>query len=175
MPGQTYDLISHVNITNSTTNSVSFSSISGLYKDLRLVLNVRRLDSNNGLNLRLNNDSVSSYNIVWGFALQGSKGNTVNSSVSAGSGWFGLSPDAFQSSSTVFGTFTVDIIDYTSTTRHKSALWRADYMTESLASTGMAVGRIASTAAVTSIQVILENSVSYFAPNSTFSLYGIAG
>jgi hypothetical protein len=151
------------NITlGSAANSVTFSSISGVYKDLRLVFS-GGIGSTNPV-FTINNDSSSTY--LW-TTLEGDGSTTA-------SAWNGNTYGAFANNyllgfNTSGVTVTMDILDYTATDKHKTILSRGN---NSARSVNAVVNRWPSTAAVTTIR--LSANATNFTAGSTFALYGVS-
>lgn len=149
------------NITlSSSASTVTFSSISGSYRDLYLVMNITATGSMGETFIQLNTDTGSNYSNVY---MQGT-GSAANSGTTWATGLFlsytlGTNP--------MVNLFT--LFDYSATDKHKTSLNRhnkADSTVEAMA------GRWANTSAVTSLK-ILSSSAS-FAAGSTFSLFGVS-
>lgn len=145
----------------SASATVTFSSISGAYRDLRIILHCSHsADNEVDLNYRFNGDSGSNYTRV---------AMTGNGS-SAGS--FATGPDTelqLLQGSTTLSVATTDIMDYSATDKHKTVLARGNLTSGRVSAFA---GRWASTAAITSIS-ITPRSGGTFTTGSTFSLYGI--
>jgi hypothetical protein len=152
------------NITlGSTATSVTFSSISGAYRDLLLVIG-GTIGLPGTAKMRFNNDSGGNYNYVTMFGT----GSTTGSGNYASSTEHQLQFNGVWWSTV--GSLKIQVFDYSATNKHKSTLVRNDsaaYATEALA------GRWASTAAITSLQVSTF-SADTFAAGSTFALYGVS-
>lgn len=158
-------LVALANITlGSAASTVTFSSIPGTYRDLRLVSNVVSLSGSPtalGAYARFNGDSGSNYTTVYAY---GNGSSTGSGSEATSTLFWG----AFPASG---GIDHWDILDYSATDKHKSALGRAD---GNGASTWMYSGRWANTAAITSITLTSPDSgTKTFGAGSTFALYGV--
>lgn len=147
----------------SSSGTVTFSSIPGTYRDLRIVSMVTSLSGTPtayGSSIRLNNDTGSNYSTIYAYGNGSSTGSGAESGTSASLGQFPASG----------GIDHLDIMDY-STDKHKTMLGRAD---GNGASTWMYSTRWASTAAVTSITITAPDlGADTFQAGSTFSLYGV--
>lgn len=147
----------------SASSSVTFSSISGAYKDLVLVIG-GTIGLPGTAKMRFNSDSGGNYNYVtmYGTGSSSGSGNYASSTehqLQFNGVWW----------STV-GSLKIQVFDYSATDKHKATLVRNDsaaYATEAIA------GRWASTAAITSLQVSTF-SADTFAVGSTFALYGVS-
>ena len=145
----------------STAASVTFSSISGSYRDLRLVI-VGAVASANA-NYRFNNDSSSTY--LW-TTLEGN-GSAVSSA------WNGDTFGSFANNYIIWFSstqtlVTMDILDYSATDKHKTVMTRANRPDNAL---NAVIVRWPSTAAITTITL---NSNASWATGSTFALYGVS-
>lgn len=159
-------LIPLANITlSSPTTNVTFSSITGLYRDLLLVCNTTSaVYTGDYIAMKLNGDTGSNYTVVTMGNVSG--GNSLNSSHYANSstGWLAIQGG-------VNATTHINIMDYAQTDKQKAWISRAgaaDYGIE------MVAGRWASTAAITSINVYGVNGWNWTA-GSSFALYGVKG
>lgn len=158
MPTPTYDLIAS-NVLSSSASSVTFSSISGSYRDLVLVVNATA--PGNNLNLRFNSDTGTNYSYVWA----NGNGSTTVSNSAASQNQMILTSATYLTS--VRNTNISQIMDYSATDKHKTVLTRGngEYGTE------MRAGRWASTSAITSVTAICDGGS--FDANSSFYLYGL--
>lgn len=152
-------LVPLANITlSSTASSVTFSSISGSYRDLMLVINGGA--GGGGPYLQFNSDTGTNYNYVF---LRGN-GSTATSvqngnDTYAQLNWLGISAN---------GVLITHLLDYSTTNKHK--LWLARTGTATT-STELASGRWASTSAISTI--VAYPGVTWSA-GTTFALYGVS-
>lgn len=162
MPTATYDLLAS-NVLSSDTATITFSSISGSYRDLILVCQVLATGTNKNFSLmRFNSDTGSNYNGLFasgGQFLTGSGDYTSSTRIFLGQG---------ESESTIPGLIISQIMDYTATNKWKPVINRYNQNNH----TEMSHWRYSSTSAITSL-TILELSGFNFAAGSTFHLYGI--
>ena len=157
--GNTYVPLA-TNTLSSAQASVTFSSISGAYTDLVLVIS-GNAGSGTSADMRFNSDSATNYSsthLHGDGSSAGSYRETNSTSLWAGS---------FYSTSTPT-TAIHHIMNYSNTTTYKTSLSRVNY---TIAFTYATVGLWRSTAAVTS--VTLSTSAT-FNTGSTFQLFGIA-
>lgn len=154
-----YNALASVTLTSPQSN-VTFGNIPAEYKDLRLIVNGVGTSEIN-IQLQFNGDSGGNYSQVnirgFGASQIASSSTTTSSIVSNYS--TGLQP-----SSRAVNIY--DIMDYSSTNKHKSVLVHATHSDE----LDLLAARWASTVAITSIAVL---SGANFAANSTFTLYGV--
>lgn len=155
MPTPTYDLIAS-SVLGSAAATVSFSSISGSYRDLILVVDGTPSTSAS-LYLRFNSDSGSNYNYV---LMEGHPTLGARSAATTGTDLsIGFVTAKFSSQTS--------IQDYSVTDKHKSVLSRTG---ESDRTTATA-GRWANTSAITTILVGVGSGT--FNTGSSFYLYGL--
>ena len=159
----TYDKIAS-QILGSAAPSVTFSSISGIYTDLVLIINSSVTSGNVQNQLQLNGDTGSNYSTPY---LSGS-GSTVTSTRGSNVTQAVLGFDDYNT--TAIGLMTiVHIMNYSNTTTNKTILARGSNANTGVSST---VSLWRNTAAITS--VLLKNSGgNNYATGSTFTLYGI--
>lgn len=164
MPAGVSALVPLATITlGGTTANLSFTSISGSYRDLILIGANIGLASHQYIGVRFNDVSTSVYNRV--FLNSGSGGGIAGTARDLNSSIINIP------STNIVGQSQLrfDIMDYSATDKHKSVLFRFDTAaTETVAATG----RWASTAVINRVDV-LSYGVN-FASGTTFSLYGVS-
>jgi len=161
MPTPTYTPLANVTLGSSAA-TVTFSSISGSYRDLVLVISAKNTGSNNTIFYQLNGDSTSG-NYFRVYAL----GNGSTTSSATGPTWNYFADMPISSASN--GVSINHFLDYSATDKHKTILGRTDVV-ESY--TYMDAKRWASTSAITTIA--LSTAANSFAAGSSFALFGIA-
>lgn len=165
MPTPTHLPIANITL-GANASTVTFSSISGSYRDLRLVIMAGNT-GNGGLVLRVNSDSGSNYFYV---AMRGETGGTFSNS--ANDTRINIGNNVYSQNALTL-LYTVDFMDYSATDKHKLTLSRGN--NGSSPSTANSVeahaNRWANTAAITSIQVLTTSGNIY--AGSSFALYGI--
>lgn len=145
----------------SSASSVTFSNIPSTYRDLIFVYSGTNSDSNAGMVGQFNGDSSASYSTV--------QMNGFSSGPNAASNSGGTGADFFFGS-TERTSGIVQIMDYSATNKHKTALVRTD-VGGGVGATRAAAIRYANTNAITSITV--SRSGATISTGATFSLYGI--
>jgi hypothetical protein len=148
-----------------TTSTVSFTGITGIYKDLYLVCTyTNAIADNDFMSVLVNSDSGSNYNNV----RMGTDGSTASTAANLNFS-VGLLT-AFGGFQLTSGNLTVNFLDYSATDKHKTFL-----VQNGTANKGseFIVNRWANTAAITSITLGSLNGWS-FASGSTFALYGVS-
>jgi hypothetical protein len=161
MPTATYTPLATVTL-GTTATSVTFSNIPATYRDLILVAFVKTASVTDNY-FRLNADSGSNYSSVVMFGTGSSTGS--NADTGSNASFYSYS------NSTDFETATLQIMDYSATDKHKTALNRNGTSSQAL---GARAIRWASTSAVTSLTLYggTMGSVN-LQSGSTFSLYGV--
>jgi len=161
MATNTYVPLANVTL-GSTATSVTFSSISQSYKDLVLIINATSSPGLRGVQVQFNDDTGSNYNYVYAYGGDGGNFSGSSNTTAIPVGVIGSDFDNIG---------TVNLLDYSTTNKHKSALihrattsWGVDIVS----------GRWANTAAVTKIKLFTDGSLA-FSSGSSFALYGIAG
>jgi len=160
--GNTYTPIA-TNTLSSATASVTFSSISGAYTDLVLIINPQSASGTTSVDIQFNGDTGSNYSLtyLYGTGTAAASGRDSNTAIANGG-------SAVATAST-FCINTVQIMNYSNTTTYKSLLTRANNTAGNVL-TSVSMWR--NTAAITSISLKLATAVN-FTSGSTFSLYGI--
>jgi len=168
----TYEPIA-TNTLTSAQSSVTFSSISGSYTDLRIIIQARSTAAGNGresFRIRYNSDTGSNYSAT--FIL--GNGSTASSNRSSSQTYAFAMFQESNSTSTSYGMNTLDIMNYANTTTYKTGLTRTSYNllgnTEDSSAAHVFLWR--STSAITSIEFSTDASGG-FRSGSTFTLYGI--
>jgi hypothetical protein len=170
MPAGVAAITALANLTlGSSATTVTFSSISGSYKDLRLVIQANTASGSAQILVRLNSDSTTGnyfYHYMYGsggavYSAEGSPNPTAGGS---------LYVTQMNSSTSGNSVVTLDLMDYSATDKHKVGLSRGNSTTDA---TDASVTRWASNSAVTTVMVYLYGGAS-FATGSTFALYGVS-
>lgn len=160
MATPTYDLLDSVTLSGSAA-TVTFSGISGDYRDLILVAQGRS-SASDSVRFRVNGDTGNNYSYV---VMLGT-GSSANS-------FSGVENKLVLQTQfgTAFGSrFTVQFLDYSATDKHKPVLATSNNRADQVSA---AANRWASTSAITSIELFFDGSVT-FSSGSTFHLYGVA-
>lgn len=156
--------------------SFTFSSIPQTYKHLQIrgIGRTSRASLGDVIYLRCNGDTGSNYraHVLW------TNGTSLSSYDQGASTYMAFdTPLAGSSANTnVFGSFIIDIFDYTSTNKNKVVRILSGYdnnSTTSLGQISMCSGLWLNTAAITSLT--LPVSFGSLDSNSSFALYGIKG
>lgn len=143
----------------SNTTTVTFSSISSAYRDLRLVIS-GTVNATTNLSAILNGDSSAAYSRVY----MGGNGSTTSSSSFANADPF----IGYWEGGGSNNNMIIDFMDYSATDKHKTALSRAN---NPAAVTWAWCYRWGSTNAISSIA--MSANATTWATGTTFSLFGI--
>jgi hypothetical protein len=151
---------------SSTASTITFSSISGAYRDLVCVVSAKKESSMGGnvVEISFNGDATNNYQNV---EMAGSGSATQSNSLPYSgvlTAWLQVIDE------TTPNTIVCNILDYSTTDKHKSTLTRSSHST--YGTTAMA-SMWQSTSAVTSV-AIKRNGGANFAAGSTFALYGVS-
>jgi len=162
MPTPFYHVLETVTLTSSAS-SVTFSSIDQSYADLVYSFSTKAVESNGVMKMTVNNDT--STNVYDRVAMRGDGSST--GSISGGNTLLYFPFSDYGVSTTTFNSVKLEIMNYTSTSQHKSMLMRFDSAEFTTQATAV---RYASTSAITSIE-LYPHGFSNFAIGSTFTLY----
>ena len=156
MPTPTYTALATRTLTG-TAASVTFSSIPATYRDL-IVVYQGSTSAVASVIARVNGDSGNNYSLV---RMIGNSAGAISSAATVSYFPMLYSGDP----QTAFSV--LQIMDYSATDKHKSALTRTAHTSQSVVEA--LASRWANTAAITSIAI----SGGTFSVGSTFSLYGV--
>ena len=156
--GKTYESIATTTLTSAQT-SISFTSISGSYTDLIIIINGQ--DSNGYLLIRYNNDSGSNYSrtVLYG---DGANPQTFRQT-SQTSHFIAIGGTNFQGQK-------LQINSYSNTTTYKTSLLNEN---RSDSTVGITVGSYRSTSAITRVDFISPTGTATIASGTTITLYGV--
>jgi len=160
----TYEKIA-TNTLGSAAASVTFSSISGAYTDLKIVVVTGQNPLNNAITWQYNSDTGNNYsnNALIGTGTSAISTNANTQPRISGFGDLG--------SSALSSLIKIDINNYSNTTTYKTAIGRFDSIPKGRAAVNVGLWR--STSAITSIAFSFENGTDNFSSGSTFTIYGI--
>lgn len=166
--GNTYEAIASATITSSGSG-FDFQNIPGTYTDLRLIVSSRGTFASQsfGGSARFNGDSGNNYSWTRLFSDGSAQSQRSTDQNTAN---FGELPAA-NATSGIFGTVTIDFLNYSNTTTFKNYISR----TSTIVSTSYVftyIGLWRSTSAITRIQ-FGQSSIADLAVGSTATLYGI--
>lgn len=158
----TYEPISTTTL-GSAAASVTFSSISGAYTDLVLVLNYGITVDYYAPRIRFNSDTASNYSDT----ILSGNGSSATSERHSNATSLTFSYTGVVSNS-LQNTFIMQVNNYSNSTTYKTAIARNSAPANEAAA---GVGLWRSTSAITSITILLGSG--NYMSGSTFSLYGI--
>lgn len=158
----TYLPIANITLASAAA-SVTFSGITQQYRDLVLVWNGKMVSSGDAVRVFLNTDTGSNYSSVW---MQGNGSATQSGTESTGG--FRVGGVNVGLTTTNSDTITFNLMDYSATDKHKTAITRYSGTDTEVAALA---GRWANNAAVTTLRI--SGVVGNMASGSTFALYGI--
>jgi hypothetical protein len=167
MPAGVSAITALANLTlSSAQTTVTFSSISGAYRDLYLVYR-GTADNYYGSapSMRFNGDSSVAYPCI---LMTGDASSAIGSTTNVS--WIVLSDGSYMGVNQP-QTVVAQIMDYSVTDKHKSVLSRANNPNQGVCSVA---GRWPNTAAITSITLSIAFASPNFVAGSTFALYGIS-
>jgi len=168
----TYDCIATTTLS-SAQSSVTFSSISGSFTDLVVVVQAGSTNTNKNLVGRLNGDTGSNYSITF---LRGT-GAAASSSRAPNETLLSFT-EGGDLDNTLSNVTIINFMNYSNTTTYKTVLSRANNAegsgsTASPYGTSLCVNMWRNTSAITSIEIFVKGTSQTFLANSTFTLYGI--
>lgn len=168
MAGATYTPIASTTIGTAVA-SYTFSSISGTYTDLVLIMvgKTAAAGASDTYLLQVNGDTATNYSRTRLLGT-GSAASSAGRTSAPNIDFEGL---AGSTGSTTFFTAIANFQNYSNTTTYKTVLIRGSDATNYVEAT---VGLWRSTAAITSI-TLTPGSAANFSVGSTFALYGILG
>lgn len=161
--GNTYTPIA-TNTLSSAAATVTFSSISGAYTDLVLVI-VPANSAGSTVRVQLNGDTGSNYSNTF---LKGN-GTSATSARSTSQTYLTLGDDAAPTRVLGECVWICNIMNYSNATTNKTVLTRANVASVAVEAV---VGLWRSTAAINQVSVQQGGAVT-FSTGSTFTLYGI--
>lgn len=152
----------------STAGSISLTSISGLYRDLIVVLNLATTSSIGQVTWTINGDTGLNYETM---IIEGYGTSTTPVSRGSANGWGFHAADVNAYLTTNPSTIIIHFMDYAATDKQKSVLSRFSSPTGTNSGVGSAVHRWASTSAITSIAFDFGSTI---AVGSSIALYGVS-
>jgi hypothetical protein len=166
--GNTYDEIATQTLSSAST-TVTFSSIPSTYTDLILVSSVGSSDSAQVYSCRLNGDTGTNYSLTLLVGTGGGAASQRETSISKMNIGKGIGVNTPNASAVIISNFQ----NYSNTTTNKTVLSRVSEALGAYPGVSATVGLWRNTAAITSIELSLNNGIATFNAGSTFSLYGI--
>ena len=156
----------------SAQTEINFTSISGAYTDLVLVMNGAMSRTGAAFLMRVGNgsiDSGSNYSETELYGTGSAAGSARRTSITE----WNIFSNVGSSTTVGENTFIIQLMNYSNTTTNKTALGRAaNASSSSFPGTSAAAFLWRSTSAINTIR-LLRNSTDTFVTGSTFTLYGI--
>jgi hypothetical protein len=173
-PGD-YESIATATVGAGGTAGVTFSSIPSTYTHLQLrgIARSNRAASSDTLFLQYNGDTGTNYSLHF-YRTNGVTQGQFGAAANAATANDVLQIATDQSSSNIFGTFIVDLIDYSNTSKNKTMKSLGGFTNNTSAGglISFASGGWRNTSAITSI-FIDAHQTDIFLQYSQFALYGI--
>jgi hypothetical protein len=144
----------------TTAATVTFSSIPGTYRDLRLIVSATNSSASTNLRIQYNGDTATNYSFVL-MNGDGSVAASTNNNTVA----YSYSGENYVAESMQI----IDILDYSATDKRKTALVRNNRPGGGVTA---AASRWTDISAITSFIIFPGSST--FAAGSTFALYGVS-
>jgi hypothetical protein len=146
---------------------VTFSSISGIYTDLVLIMSAFGSVSGQDIRVQVNSDTASNYSLTRLVGYTTAFSNRASNATY----WQITNSVGIGSSSSDPTADVIQFMNYSNTTTNKTILVRHNQPQSSLMETAAQVGLWRSTNAITSITFSLSSG--NYSSGSTFTLYGI--
>jgi hypothetical protein len=160
----TYEKIATNTVSGTSTNTVTFSSISSAYTDIFAIASVATISGTASyLDMRFNSDSGTNYSAITMY------GNPAGSANLTGRTGVPCGITDITNAANTFNTFLVNVMNYTNTTTFKTALCRSEHASNNVV--GASVGTWRNTAAINTITFVFGSG--NFRAGSIFTLYGI--
>jgi hypothetical protein len=164
----TYEPISTQTVSG-TSSAVTFSSISGSYTDLVVVVSVNATSGSPITRIRFNGDTGTNYSWT---ALNGNGSAAQSTRASSEAQGYLCSYSTIPTAASTFSTMIASIHNYSNSTTYKTCISRASTQGAPTYNGAEAVVSLwRNTAAITSIEIAPTSST--FVTGSTFTLYGV--
>jgi hypothetical protein len=164
-----YESIATVSVGAGGSSTVSFTSIPSTYSHLqvRILAQSARANTIDYFNMRINSDTGTNYyaHLLYGNGSSASAYATGTDSKLDFSQWVA------SSSTSIFGSAVIDVLDYTNTNKYKTVRCLNGYDANGSGITQLASGLWMNTNAITGISFYFSNA--NVAQYSHFALYGI--
>ena len=149
---------------SSSATSVTFSSISGSYTDLVLIVSPISSSGGSAVRFQINSDTGSNYSstVLYGTGASAGSSRNTNTTYARTHEYAGFDTTAGGT------TLIINLNNYSNTTTYKNWMSRSNQASDGV---DALVGLWRSTSAITSLYIF--PSASTFASGSTFTLYGI--
>jgi hypothetical protein len=168
-----FDSIETVIVSGSSTQSVSFSTISSAYSTLRILYNGNATPQGTDMYIRFNSDSGNNYYWHSSYGLGQGANAVMISQTPTNHLYLGYDNNI---ASTTANTIDVYLTDIKDTIKYKTGKYNSGYMNAAGSGNSFLFvggGIWANASAITSIEFGMLNTSTKFRANSTISLYGI--
>lgn len=169
----TYEAIATVTVGAGGASSIEFSSIPNTYTDLLIKVSARSSRTafqQDDLSYRFNNNSSSVYDYR---QIRGSGSAVISTTPGTVTYNYAGQINSSTSTSNTFSNVEIYIPNYTSSTNKSSSVDGVQENNQTEAYATLVANLWSSTAAITSIQLLLNINGTNFLQNSTATLYGI--
>jgi hypothetical protein len=179
IPDSDYFSLATANITNNTTSTINFTDIPSTYKHLQIRWVAARLnpDLDGEVDFQFNSDTGNNYQFIRTYATGVSPNTSTVYGDSTGSTRLRIGRLTSNAAGTLMAGGILDILDYASTSKAKSALtvYGNNRLVAANATQYVFVsgGSWNSTAAINSITIKAENGGTNFGSGTRFALYGL--
>lgn len=161
----TFDLLASYTVPSGGVSNVEFTSISGTYKDLSLIINTRNTDIYNEIHYTFNNGT--SYNVLFSQAT----GTTTSIQTYGSTKLEGVVQAVSGATTNVFGAANIHIQNYANSTFKKLTMATSTQANLGNFYVSWSSGDVLDTTSITSIK--FTSSVGNLAEYSSIYLYGI--
>lgn len=168
-----YESIQTYTVGAGGQSTITFSSIPSTYKHLqiRAIGRSANADTQDNTYVRFNSDSGTNYS--WHYLL-GDGSSAGSSAATSASQIISGRLSAANATSSMFGTFVIDILDYTDTNKYTTTRTLTGVDLNGSGNIWLWSGNWRNTAAITTV-TLTTASAANFAQYSSFALYGIKG
>lgn len=162
----TYDSLASTVVSGTSTQTISFTSISNAYTDLVVILNCLGINGTGAVRVQFNSDTGANYSRT---VLYADGTPSVQSTASYNQNYIQLN-EGYNVSATIPSMFKIDIFNYAGST-NKSIFSQASLYNPGSGAATTVSGLWRSTAAISSIQLVTSGN--YFVADTTATVYGI--
>lgn len=168
-----FESIASYTVSSGTSAGITFSGIPSTYKHLQIRGLMRFSGNDGGFGLAFNNDTNDGNYYSHIFTNNGSSTNTG----SWGTNFIGWTVPTNSTTAGVFAGFVIDILDYKSTVKNKTARVLSGHDSNGSNTSKIIFSSMvwSNTSAIDTIKLdaTSQGSTSLFGTNTTFALYGI--
>lgn len=162
----TYESLASTVVSGTSTQTISFTSISNAYTDLVIVLNCLGINGTGAVRVQFNSDTGANYSTT---VLYADASPSVQSTATFSQSYMQLNA-GYNVSATIPSLFKIDIFNYAGSTNKSIFSQASIYNPGSGAATAVS-GLWRNTSAISSVQLVTSGN--YFVADTTATLYGI--